>query len=297
MTPSPSPTTETHAQYFIRCKRIKPLITKRAVSTASSSAQPASVEGEACEDDDEFYAARAHAFITLAPPLPPSLPAASSTRTAHRESSVVPRILALVRPPPPVSTHSRSDSTTSTSSYSCCGSPSPGYSLAHRLRLFHFLIHFRSQSAAHADPQLLAAYVFFPLPPAARVPLPKRKAPPPSRPPPRTPLPTDASSDFAAGNSRSASLAPPTQVEPHALHDPNPTPLGPPPPRPRALAALLADVVYDDSYGVNEANGYDDVPLSPFVACAPSSSPSPVDEKEEVVVSPYTGSRVRVRRS
>ncbi|KAJ7791043.1 hypothetical protein B0H14DRAFT_201607 [Mycena olivaceomarginata] len=122
-TPTPSPTAESYdvaaelkGQAVIRCKTIKPLvIVKRAVSpvppppqpVTSTSTLPAADECEeedddAWQDNDEYYAAHAGSFITLAPPLPPSLPASPSceslpmsaalpsSRALHRESGIIP---------------------------------------------------------------------------------------------------------------------------------------------------------------------------------------------------------------
>ncbi|KAJ7680178.1 hypothetical protein B0H14DRAFT_3535924 [Mycena olivaceomarginata] len=84
---------------------------------ASTSTLPAADECEeedddAWQDDDEYYAAHAGSFITLAPPLPPSFPASPSceslpmsaalpsSRALHRESTIIPT--ALVRRSPAV---------------------------------------------------------------------------------------------------------------------------------------------------------------------------------------------------
>jgi hypothetical protein len=64
-----------------------------------SSPHPKTPEyGDEEDDDDDFYATHVGAFITLAPPLPPSF--SSQTRRAlHRESVILP---ARAPPPPPI---------------------------------------------------------------------------------------------------------------------------------------------------------------------------------------------------
>ncbi|KAJ7683410.1 hypothetical protein B0H17DRAFT_1074117 [Mycena rosella] len=121
-TPAASPTSATHS-CVARCKTIKPLtIVKRAVSPLPSSQV-------ALEDDDEFYAAHARAFITLSPRLPPSFPTSPVTSRARRESLVLPAappasvrlsrtssIRARTPPPPPPRIIT-----------SCAGSPASGH--------------------------------------------------------------------------------------------------------------------------------------------------------------------------
>ncbi|KAJ6574592.1 hypothetical protein B0H19DRAFT_1124872 [Mycena capillaripes] len=110
-TPTSSPTAERYVtaelkgQCVIRCKSIKPLaIAKRSVSPippvpsssiisvssasqADSGADEDEEDSDAWQDDDEYYAAHAGGFITLAPPLPPSFP--SSPALPRRESRII----------------------------------------------------------------------------------------------------------------------------------------------------------------------------------------------------------------
>ncbi|KAJ7034616.1 hypothetical protein C8F04DRAFT_1101580 [Mycena alexandri] len=177
---------------------------------------------------------------------------------------------------------------------------------------------------------------------------------PPSRPPPRTPMPTDAvrlsddfdyAADYVAytpllvsrtpspeGASSAAILAALLSPPPHtpAAHSPSSstphTPATPAPHHParRAWDSEDDDFVYGAAYDedaifdeyAEDREEYNDVPLSPFIASAPSRSPSTeldldlavvddveMEPEEEVAVSdvptpaPYTGWHPRPRAS
>ncbi|KAJ7791063.1 hypothetical protein B0H14DRAFT_2625423 [Mycena olivaceomarginata] len=334
-TPTPSPTAESYdvaaelkGQAVIRCKTIKPLaIVKRAVSpvppppqpVASTSTLPAADECEeedddAWQDDDEYYAAHAGSFITLAPPLPPSFPASPSceslpmsaalpsSRALRRESAIIPtasvRRSPAVRasipiptrapPPPPIVT-----SSAYCHSYTLAVTPAP-------------------PSASHLSP----ASVSRPSPALAR----SR-----TRAPPKTPLPTDAlstpwSGDWTAyapfgtpspsssqhsHSSDSDSACSSSSERLAALLSPPPAPSSPQRRFPAETQGVPSDVSSSEweeeeeeaweACAVSYGDAYEEVPLSPLVACVPSSpspssssplAPSPTEEKWNFPPSP-----------
>ncbi|KAJ7689147.1 hypothetical protein B0H17DRAFT_642777 [Mycena rosella] len=271
-TPSPSPTRETHS--LLRCKSIKPLtITKRALSPApppaapsnpaSSSAAPASPdapeveeveeeEEEAWEDDDEYYAAHARAFITLARPLPPSFP--TSLRALNRESTVFPAFVGAPTPAP----HRASVRLSRTISIPARAPPPPP------------IITSRPQGHSRSSSSTSINYS---LPMATR-------PPPPTRLPPRTPVPMDAmSGDYASDY---AAYLPLLRVSPTPSSSSSRLDSLLSPRFPAETQGVPADVdIADDGWEECdfEEEGYDEVPLSPLVAPSPASEePSPIDE-------------------
>ncbi|KAJ7608193.1 hypothetical protein FB45DRAFT_1067574 [Roridomyces roridus] len=256
-TPTSSPIAESYevahatgAQCIIRCKSIKPLrVAKRAVSPVPPP--PPAPATDAWQDDDDFYAAHAAGFITLAAPLPSSFPTTSSstssatTRTTNRESCILPPSShIIVRPssqldptyaPPP-----RLGRSTSIPSRA---PPPPPIITCHR--------HSRSASGYEISN--------FSRPTSVRL--------PPSRPPPRTPVPCDASDDFDLVLEDYAAYAPlfePSTASSRNSHFP---------------AETLVE--QDDWEEYDVAYGYDDeLPISPLIAASPvspiaSSSPVP----------------------
>ncbi|KAJ7089801.1 hypothetical protein B0H15DRAFT_839281 [Mycena belliarum] len=293
-TPSPSPTKEAHSPQrpLVRCKSIKPLtITKRAVSpvppppapvpscssapSAPSSPCEAPTPEGSWEDDDDFYAAHARSFITLAPPLPPSFPAQHSQRALHRESTIIPargsvrlsRAIAIptrAPPPPPIVTsHSRSGSATSIN-----------YSLPLPIRPPpRTPVPTDALSGDYADDY--AAYLPLLLTPSGSLASSRSQSP----------LPSPSSSSSSAR--LAALLSPPRPLFPAEA---------------QGVPADVEEDGWEDADCVWDGGcEYDEVPLSPLVAPAPvSSAPSPVDDTAEEqqeepqlvpgpIVPPYTG--------
>ncbi|KAJ7474414.1 hypothetical protein B0H11DRAFT_2035300, partial [Mycena galericulata] len=355
-TPTPSPTTEsydartaTEAQCIIRCKSIKPLrVAKRAVSpvppvpSSSSAAGPSSVvdveelaemDPAAWEDDEDFYASHAAGFITLTAPLPPSFPASTpapiSVRAANRESAIIPSAA-----PTPAPTHLRPSAQLDPTYVPSRGSVRLSRAISIPSRApppppIVTSLHGRSASAASIA-TLRLEVPNYSRPISVRV--------PPSRPPPRTPVPCDATwsgdfDGFAADYAAYAPLLSPSPV-PSQFSSPSSTTstgssasslaalLSPPAQSPAhrfpaEAQGVPADVDEGDWEECDVAYDYEDVPLSPLVACAPSpsSDDSPVDtlpvqeEHEEVeekwtfppsplpAPGPYTGWHPRPRAS
>ncbi|KAJ7672799.1 hypothetical protein B0H14DRAFT_1010690 [Mycena olivaceomarginata] len=331
-TPTPSPTAESYdvaaelkGQAEIRCKTIKPLaIAKRAVSpvppppqpVASTSTLPAADECEeedddAWQDDDEYYAAHAGSFITLAPPLPPSFPASPScesllmsaalpsSRALRRESAIIPtasvRRSPAVRasipiptrappPPPIVTSHSHSHS------YSLAVGPCPNTASASAS------CYLSPASASASRPSRVSRTL---------------------RAPPKTPLPTDALSTPWSGDwTAYAPFGTPSPSSSQHSYGSNSACSS----SSERLAALLSpqrrfpaetqgvpsdvsssewEEEEDEAWeacAVSYGDAYEDVPLSPLVACVPSSpspsssplspSPSPTEEKWSFPPSP-----------
>ncbi|KAF7348676.1 hypothetical protein MVEN_01386400 [Mycena venus] len=304
-TPTPSPTAESYVaaeaelrgQCVIRCKSIKPLIiTKRSVSpipppvpssstlpAASSSASRVADEyredndNDAWQDDDEYYAAHASGFITLAPPLPPSFPsssaaalpatpAASTARAVRRESAIIPASTTVSTRPsvqldPSYAPQRASVRLSRTITIPTRAPPPPP--------IITTGCHSRSGSSSQ---------------------LPKSPNPSPTtretrgrtRPPPKTPVPMDALSTPWSGDY--TAYAPLFTPSPSADSSSSSTSsrldalLSPPAPRrfPAEAQGVPSDVDADDDGEWEECtydefgSGFDDVPLSPLVASAPS---------------------------
>ncbi|KAJ7087728.1 hypothetical protein C8R43DRAFT_1244846 [Mycena crocata] len=218
--------------------------TTPATSPISNAEVEKLVEDEAAwQDDDEYYAAHARSFVTLAPPLPPSFPSldsisscsvessAAATRAARRESAVI-------------STHRASVRLSRAITIPLRAPPPPPIVISHSLS--------RSTSSSSAS---------------AKVPNFSRP-----RPPPRTPVPTDTRSGDYSSYSPSSS---PTSSSGSSRLD---ALLSPPPPPPR-ISCVPEDVDGDADGWEDldfEQQQYEDVPLSPLVAPAPSSSSSPI---------------------
>ncbi|KAJ7908671.1 hypothetical protein B0H13DRAFT_2016199 [Mycena leptocephala] len=279
-TPTPSPTTETYvatelqAQCVIRCKSIKPLtITKRSVSPippvpSSSTAPSSSEDNEVWQDDDEYYAAHASGFITLAPPLPPSFPcssalpatpATSTARAARRESAIIPASTAApLRPSqqldPAYTSHRASVRLSRAISIPTRAPPPPPIITSGS--------HSRSGSSIAKQHLTPEAH---------------------SRPPPRTPIPMDAlSTPWSGDYTAYAPLFTPSVTSSSSSSAASGSSSSS-----ERLAALLSPPVHrfpaetqGVPYDVAEEDGdddweectyeYDEVPLSPLVASAPS---------------------------
>ncbi|KAJ7306156.1 hypothetical protein DFH08DRAFT_1088959 [Mycena albidolilacea] len=308
-TPTPSPTAEGYdvaaelkGQAVIRCKTIKPLaIVKRAVSpvppqqpVASTSALPLNsseaecqLDQDAWQDDDEYCAAHAGSFITLAPPLPPSFPAPPSceflpmsaalpsSRALRRESAIIPTPL-------------------------ICRSPAVRASIPTRVPPSPPIV----TSSAHCRSYTLAVTPTSPALSRSR-----------TRAPPKTPLQTDALSTPWSGDwTAYAPFGTPSPSSQHSYDlssacssssERLATLLSPSPQRrfPAETQGVPSDVSSSEweeeeeaweACAVSYGDAYEDVPLSPLLACVPSSpsssssplSPSPTEEKWSFPVSP-----------
>ncbi|KAJ7034604.1 hypothetical protein C8F04DRAFT_1234213, partial [Mycena alexandri] len=191
--PPTTPTTSNASQaHVLLCKSVKPLrITKRAPSSSATSPvalsppvlhapsvqQPPLMKDHTPDDDDEFYAAYASSFVTLAPRTPPSsvptstAPLFTTPPRARRESCVIPtsptptgpmpttpvrlrRAPRLpTRPPPPPPTASASTSSSSPSFTPPSGSSlraSPGSTIRARSTSPHIALPSSSSSASAA---------------------------------------------------------------------------------------------------------------------------------------------------
>ncbi|KAJ7079454.1 hypothetical protein B0H15DRAFT_158785 [Mycena belliarum] len=250
-TPAASPVAETHP-CVARCQSIKPLTIKKRVASPAPSSDS---HDDAWEDDDEYYAAQARAFITLSPPLPPSFPLAAPT-ARNRESTIIPSpaphrasvrlsraITIPTRPPPPPPI------VTSSPSSSCCSTrsarPPPRTPVPTDAQSGDYGAYGALLSALSSP--LLSA-----LPPAP----------------------------FASSPSSSASSSPRTRLA--ALL--SPTPHGTP-----EVPSDVADSA--DEWEEEWDTAYDDVPLSPLVApapCASSPPPSPIAALEVPAYFPPT---------
>ncbi|KAJ7860725.1 hypothetical protein B0H14DRAFT_562783 [Mycena olivaceomarginata] len=294
-------------------RRAGPTHTHRVLGpVASTSTLPAADECEeedddAWQDDDEYYAAHAGSFITLAPPLPPSFPASPfceslpmsaalpSPRALRCESAII---------PPSVSTSA------STKRASVRRSPAVRASIPTRAPPPPPIV----TSSGYCHSYTLAVT---PASPAlSRV---SR-----TRAPPKTPLPTDAlstpwsgdwtayapfgtlspsssqhsydsNSAYSTGSSSSERLA--------ALLSPSPASSSPQRRFPAETQGVPSDVSSSSEWeeedeaweacAVSYGDTYEEVPLSPLVACVPSSpspssplSPSPTEEKWSFLPSP-----------
>ncbi|KAJ7670639.1 hypothetical protein DFH06DRAFT_139978 [Mycena polygramma] len=277
-TPTPSPTaesydaTELQGQCVIRCKSIKPLtITKRSVSPippvpSSSALPPCSVsppsphaadEEDAWQDDDEYYTAHASNFITLTAPLPPSFPisAASPTvstgRASRRESAIIP------------------PSSTAAAPIRPSGQLDPTYTPQRAsVRLSRPI---SIPSRAPPPPPIITSgcHVRSGSAPAQTPALPER----PSRPPPRTPVPMDAvSTPWSGDYTAYAPLFTPSPSASSSSSSSRLAALLSPPPQhfPAETQGVPCDVDEDDGDWEECAYEYDEVPLSPLIASAPS---------------------------
>ncbi|KAJ6547126.1 hypothetical protein B0H19DRAFT_254389 [Mycena capillaripes] len=271
-TPTPSPTAESYVaselqgQCVIRCKSIKPLtITKRSVSPippvpSSSQVQLGQEEDEAWQDDDEYYTAHASSFITLAAPLPPSFPssaalpatpAASMARAARRESAIIPASSAAPARPslqldPAYTSHRASVRLSRAISIPTRAPPPPP--------IITCGSHSRSGSSSIITTQHLT--------PAT-----------PSRPPPKTPVPMDALSTPWSGDYTAYApfLTPSPSASSSSSSERLAALLSPPTRRfPAEAQGVPCDVHEEDGAWEECDIDYDEVPLSPLVASAPS---------------------------
>ncbi|KAJ7635406.1 hypothetical protein FB45DRAFT_1057241 [Roridomyces roridus] len=261
-TPTPSPVAESYevahatgAQCIIRCKSIKPLrVAKRAVSPVPPPPPPPppAPATDVWQDDDDFYAAHAAGFITLAAPLPSSFPTTSSTssattRATNRESCILPPASdIIVRPSSQLDpTYAPLPRLGRSSSIPSRAPPPPPIITCHR--------HSRSASG-------------YEIPNFSR---PTSVRPPPSRPPPRTPVPCDASDDFDFALEDYAAYAPLFEAQSSTSSSRNSH-------FPAEAQGVPSDVEQDDWEEDDVAYVYDnELPISPLVAASPVSPIAP----------------------